>query len=631
MSFVATAKKPKFVSGLMKLDAQVRAFLDIHFNKWEYLHGKKSMGQQMIFCKNGAMKPIRMATGEEFVNQVMALEYSTYADYYLTANSFKRNNPRDMSNIFGLHNIVIDCDMHGEDHTPSYFMQICKYFREDLRDYLRACAPDIPLPNTIVYSGRGLQFWWSFLPILKEYEDCYDFLLDVFINTFKKFLQDNPQYSQFEVDEGASRNKAGLFRMPGTYNTHSDTKTSVYIIHDEVSDMFAMRKELTPKHHMTKVRTSFFGPGSVDFSENGFKKYASFRANAILQLLSLRKFDVNGSRDFFLWLYHNECWKFMSEQEAYDAMVKMNDMFTHPIKASRLSHIVSGTIKRSNDYQEDHGGYALKNTTIINILNITEEEQKIIGLYPTSDKKCTGTPNKTRDAKNREKKRLKRLREVSLIKHLIRGLSQVKAAKLFQVCYNTVRRIVKDWKAGKYRDIFSVEDEKRVRDGESWTNKDVKMEKKENLAAREEPQAANSESFPLTSKPEQEKPFQYDKDFEARCNRMRQARKRQSKQDYRTRALDAIHRYKAEKRAQALQNASLAQLGDEHTPEIAKRKTKVKLSNNREEVPSGNQWQRLYAYEPSKPSAEERAEMLLQEEDRIARLISIDADDFDDE
>ncbi len=30
-----------------------------------------------------------------------------------------------------------------------------------------------------------------------------------------------------------------------------------------------------------------------------------------------------------------------------------------------------------------------------------------------------------------------------------------------------------------------------------------------------------------------------------------------------------------------------AQLGDEHTPEIAKRKTKVKLSNNREEVPSG--------------------------------------------
>ena len=67
---------------------------------------------------------------------------------------------------------------------------------------------------------------------------------------------------------------------------------------------------------------------------------------------------------------------------------------------------------------------------------------------------------------------------MSLIKHLIRGLSQVKAAKLFQVCYNTVRRIVKDWKAGKYRDIFSVEDEKRVRDGESWTNKDVKMEKK---------------------------------------------------------------------------------------------------------------------------------------------------------
>lgn len=206
---------------------------------------------------------------------------------------------KSTTDIIAAHKAVIyrsiDCDMHGEDHTPSYFMQICKYFREDLRDYLRACAPDIPLPNTIVYSGRGLQFWWSFLPILKDYEDCYDFLLDVFINIFKKFLQDNPQYSQFEVDEGASRNKAGLFRMPGTYNTHSDTKTSVYIIHDEVSDMFAMRKELTPKRHTPKVRTSFFGSGSVDFNGNGFEKYASFRASAILQLLSLRKFDVNGS------------------------------------------------------------------------------------------------------------------------------------------------------------------------------------------------------------------------------------------------------------------------------------------------------------------------------------------------
>ena len=76
---------------------------------------------------------------------------------------------------------------------------------------------------------------------------------------------------------------------------------------------------------------------------------------------------------------------------------------------------------------------------------------------------------------------------MSLIKHLIRGLSQVKAAKLFQVCYNTVRRIVKDWKAGKYRDIFSVEEEKRVRNGEPRTNEDIKMDKK-NIAAREEPQ-----------------------------------------------------------------------------------------------------------------------------------------------
>lgn len=459
MAFTFTNKETS--SGAFALDNCTRAFLDIHFGKEDVLTGKKSSGISMLYSRKASFKPLRMAQGAAFIEQAMETTFFPNVNYYITANSFKRCNPRDTGNLFGLHNIVIDCDLHDDKHLASYFMDGCKYFKEDIMEYFRTFAPDIPEPNSIVFSGRGLQFWWAFLPVRMEYADCYEFLQDVFIEIIKSFISDNPQYSDYSVDEGASRNKAGLFRLPGTFNTKVNTKTYVYLLDDTVHDMFALRKALSQtRDPIRRMRYGMPSYADDSMNANSFAGYAQKRATAIATLVEVRGRKVNGYRDFILWLYHNECSKFMDEEKAFEQMIELNKKFSHPLQKNKLKHVVSSTLKRGNIY-DDNGGYAIRNSTIIDILNITREEQEIIDLHPAEIRvgSSWGTPNKTRDAKNREKKRLKRLRELTIIKRIRNGLSMKEAAKFFHLCYDTIRRIVRDWKAGKYNDLLSVTDQ----------------------------------------------------------------------------------------------------------------------------------------------------------------------------
>lgn len=489
LAFKTTVKKMS--ERAFALDTNIIAFLETHFAKKEALFGNKSQGIQMLYCMNEQFKPIRMAPGMDFVNQAKELLFSPNIDYYITANSFCKCHPRDIGNLFGLHNIVVDCDMHVEGHSASYFMDACKYLTEDLREYLREFAPKIPVPNSIVYSGRGLQLWWSCLPLRKEYADCYEFLQDKFINVIKSFLQCNPQYKEFNVDEGASRNKVGLFRLPGTYNTKIGVQTFVYLIDDTIHDMFAMRKQVsTPADYASNLRRCNLP--YVDDNGKGFAAYAKKRAHAIETLVNLRKRDVYGQRDFILWLYHNECAKFMDQQSAYDAMGALNNTFLYPEKASRLAHIISGTNKRGNIYDEN-GGYAITNARIIDILDISREEQDAIGLHPVEPRIGTswGTPNKTRDAQNREKKRKKRLLEVSIIKRIVAGMKLKEAAALFKRSYDTIRRIVKDWKNGLYNDFFVEEKSKK---NNTVQNPVCEQEKKAKTVVEETTDITNKET-----------------------------------------------------------------------------------------------------------------------------------------
>ena len=487
--FKATVKKMS--ERAFALDANIVAFLETHFAKKEALFGNKSQGIQMLYCLNEHFKPIRMASGMNFVNQAKDLLFSPSVDYYITANSFCKCHPRDLGNLFGLHNIVVDCDMHVEGHSASYFMDACKYLAEDLREYLCEFAPKIPVPNSIVYSGRGLQLWWSCLPLRKEYADCYEFLQDKFISVIKSFLQCNPQYRDFNVDEGASRNKVGLFRLPGTYNTKIGVQTFVYLIDETIHDMFAMRKQVS-SHADYASNLRRCNLPYVDDNGKGFAAYAKKRAHAIETLVNLRKRDVYGQRDFILWLYHNECAKFMDKQSAYDAMGALNNTFLYPEKASRLAHIISGTNKRGNIYDEN-GGYAITNARIIDILDISREEQDAIGLHPVEPRVgiSWGTPNKTRDAQNREKKRKKRLLEVSIIKRIIAGMKLKEAATLFKRSYDTIRRIVRDWKNGLYNDFFT---EEKTKENSTVQGPESKQEETVDTVVEETTDIANKET-----------------------------------------------------------------------------------------------------------------------------------------
>ena len=74
-----------------------------------------------------------------------------YHNYYITANSFKIPNSRQEKDLFSLHNIVIDIDVHNCINPFPELKKAEKIISTHLQKI------NFPLPNSIHWTGRGLQ------------------------------------------------------------------------------------------------------------------------------------------------------------------------------------------------------------------------------------------------------------------------------------------------------------------------------------------------------------------------------------------------------------------------------------------------------------------------------------------
>lgn len=136
---------------------------------------------------------------------------------------------RTLENLYALQSIVLDIDCHAERY--------CKSLRTRRIDamayYLVHDAFDdygLPEPNQIVFTGRGLQVWWNHESMsARSSLNTWKSIVRCFIEIAKKVIdahsEDDPMESLrgLSVDEQASLNPVGLFRIPGTYNSKART------------------------------------------------------------------------------------------------------------------------------------------------------------------------------------------------------------------------------------------------------------------------------------------------------------------------------------------------------------------------------------------------------------------------
>lgn len=378
------------------------------------------------------METVASVPAEEVGEWLSQMHVSADADYYLTKAQFKAAQTWDGGELFALNAIWVDIDAHGE--TPSFAEA------ERVHSLLIHALPElagIPVPNIIIYSGRGFHLVW----LIEQCAAKLTFMHRAVSAYYGEVIRDliaGFKITKYSVDGSYGANVSGLTRIPGTFNTHSNTYCTYEIIHRR-------RILLTEQYDTVEYRS---GKGTVDskrccqFASSAVQAAGLQRVNALLKLLELRT-NWEGYRDYFLLILFSACqMSGYSDEDALRLTLEANSEFEHPLPEREVRSLLSTAMKKH---------YKMKNAYIITALDLTADEQTAIGIsvVPTGAKKRG--KNQARDARTAAKLKVENRRIMRM--HIL-GNSTASIAKIVGRCYNTIKKRIGEL-AGKLEELFS--------------------------------------------------------------------------------------------------------------------------------------------------------------------------------
>lgn len=411
---------------------KIKKFIQMHFSPNEDIFsfiniGSKYTDRKIVIDKNG--KITNRARGvytchclknsnieqldktKSFRNFFVSM--SPYKDYYITANGFKNSRVRNTDSVFTLHNIVIDIDCHNPsisikemDMAISSFL----YFFEDLYN-----VPDFPTPNTIVNTGRGIQIWWAINPLSYKLKDVYNAVRNDIIKKIEEMFKSVETLKILKLDKTASKNYCGYYRFPGSYNSKVGRQSSFSFYSEEYLDLLEYYKKIENPIYEKIV------------NKKGLFNLDIYRENVLYRLISLRNHECNGYRDLMALILCNaylSCNR--TEDEAKEAVLRLNQEFSVPMPENKLLSYMSSSFRKY---------YKFTNKKIIEILDITDEEQKKLNFYS----------NETVKKAKEEKRKIKRSRNQQIIILFLQGLTQIEIASLVGCSQPTVCRVIKKY------------------------------------------------------------------------------------------------------------------------------------------------------------------------------------------
>ncbi|UOW69704.1 DNA-binding response regulator [Paraclostridium bifermentans] len=278
----------------------------------------------------------------------------------------------------------------------------------------------IPKPTMVTDSGRGVHLYW------RIQNAPYGAL-----NTWQE-LQDYIYYNLKHL--GADRqatDSARVLRLPGTINSKNQVNCKVLYIDDDLEySMYDLREQYLnyrPKSYQLQMQDTKVVENKV-VSNRFFNSYSLHmqRANDLQTLCRLRHFDMKGYRNMAIHCY--AYWKGIYVRDQYELekeVIELNNAFKEPLKDTEVKAVLrcipkaiekfiayeqglrSGEKKRVSKGMRDKEGYWYKNTTLIERLGITANEQKHM-------KTIIGTDEKYE--RNNERRRAERRNEAGLTK-----------------------------------------------------------------------------------------------------------------------------------------------------------------------------------------------------------------------
>lgn len=395
-----------------------------------------------VGCLNdGVMKEMKYNTNN--IEKISNLKYSTRCDYYITSNSIKNNRQRTKKELFGLHNICIDIDLHKSSDNINKVAENLKYFLLD-----NDCC--IPLPSVFVKTGRGVQLWWHFSETSSKLLFMYQAVTQFIINQLNDLIQAVETLSNLKIDVPASQNIVGYFRLPFTTNTKTSTLAVAEILYSDTYNLVDVFNDYCDNENVTltlqngkstsqnknvqpvaqNVISGLQNKNVTSSSQNeDNKQYIALimkRKKFIEQYCINSNYNVVGSRDLIMFLYCVCLFQVMDIEFVMLSMKKLNNQFNEPLEQSKLDSIFN--------YMQKKKILKFKQETFLSFLpDVTNDERK--------EYLSNGEQNASRDTK---RKVSKEERNQNIIKLAIDGKTTKQIAEEVNCSVRTVKSFLKE-------------------------------------------------------------------------------------------------------------------------------------------------------------------------------------------
>ncbi|MDY6013160.1 DNA-binding response regulator [Clostridium sp.] len=269
---------------------------------------------------------------------------------YISLNTFYKPCRR-IETVKELNALYIDLDCYNTEFTKEQIIMNLEenYFNKS-----------IPIPNFVIDSGRGLyliflinKLPYKALPLWKAVEEYL----------YK-------QLKQFGADKMAL-DATRVLRVPNTINSKSNTKVTILDEYYYIYDLREIQKEFLPLLEPTKKKKG--RPNKINFIYRERSLYHA-RIQDIIKLCELRNYNLKGYREIILFLYRYWLCSFTDDTEkALDDTLELNKEFAHPLSKTEATRATRSAEKCYKDKKRE---YKYKNETLIELLDITEEEQQ---------------------------------------------------------------------------------------------------------------------------------------------------------------------------------------------------------------------------------------------------------------
>lgn len=395
----------------------------------------------------GKWKQYHFKTAEEVVNFV-----NPDTDSYISVNTMYKPN-RSSENIREITCLWLDLDIYKADLSKEKAIFIIK----------KAVKEGVlPLPSMIVSSGNGLYMFWK----LKAHapgkvENVIGLWRGVMQGLFNKAeeLGLSPDSSAMDVTR--------VLRMMGTTNTKSNVIAEVLEYNQGV------------KYSMSELGLKWYAWENKKKKTSGKKSSSRTRDNKLAYLFNPFSLVINRikdietickyrgknnikskNRELTLFIYRHFVTLTEGEDVALSKTLELNKQLTNPLSEKEvriktrttkkmLEKIKNGDITDWNG-KKKAAGYHYSNKKLIQIMNITQEEMKLLNLRTiiSEDEKNERDKERKKRARrdengltNRQRKALEQYNNIQKLKQ--QGLSQTQVTEKLGLSRRTVQR---NWK-----------------------------------------------------------------------------------------------------------------------------------------------------------------------------------------